>query len=326
MPIEWLVCAATIAAVAGMWFWRKRRERKDDAPASIVLLLERPKALNVGILADLLSKVTGRSVRAIEVGDDRDAKDDHQPVGDMVMGASPHFIAQVGGTTFAVHNLPVPYMPDPAHASESFPELRLRKAIRDHKAWLSMDIVPHEAAAPERYRIVARVLGNLVGTDCLALYHPPLNQFVPCSMDETVAKLKADEPITAVFREITEVPVIPIDDDPRLKAAEAEAKRRFSEFETAFENKDGTGFAIKTLITSHGNSEHIWVDVERISAGKIEGRLGNEPVDLGDLKIGSKVEVETDQVEDWAFLQRGEPVGMFTVPVFQQILQERSLK
>jgi uncharacterized protein YegJ (DUF2314 family) len=91
-------------------------------------------------------------------------------------------------------------------------------------------------------------------------------------LEETPAKLRSDDPIKAVFVEITEIPVVPIGDDPRLQAAEAEARRRFQEFET-----------VKTLVTVSGNSEHIWVDVDSISAGKIHGRLGNDPVDLGDL-------------------------------------------
>jgi len=321
---KWLVCAVTIALPAGTWLWHERRKRKDAAPASIVILLQNPRDLKVQLLADLLSKVTGRSVRAIEMGDKRTREDDNKPAGDMVAGASPHFIAQVGGTAFAIHNLPVPYMDDPVHASETVPELGLRKAMKDHKAWLSMDILNPKAATPEAYRVVARVLANLIDADCLALYHPPTNQLVPCSIDETAAKLKAPDPINATFHEITQIPVIPIDDDPRLRDAEAEAKRRFSEFETAFRRRNGTGFAIKTQVTSHGKSEHIWVEVDSISAGKIEGRLGNDPVDLGDFKIGSKVEIETSRVEDWVFMRSGAPVGLLTVPVIQQIERERS--
>ena len=83
---------------------------------------------------------------------------------------------------------------------------------------------------------------------------------------------------------------------------------------------------VKALITRNGNSEHIWVEVDRISTGKIEGRLANEPVDLGDLKLDSKVEVETSQVEDWAYSRGSETVGQFTVPVLLEIEEQRSGK
>jgi uncharacterized protein YegJ (DUF2314 family) len=322
MPIKWLICAVIIATVvAGVWLRRARRKRKGDPPASIVVFLQRPKPLNVQILAQVLSEVTGRNVRAIALDDN--PNDNNRPAGDMVAGASPHFIAYASGTAFAIHNLSSPYVEDQAHASESIPELRLRKAIREHTAWLSMDIVHAQAATPEAYRVAARVLAKLIDADCLALYHPPSNRFAPCKPDETKAKLNSDDPIKAVFRELTEVPVIPIDDDPRLKSAEAEARGRFTEFAAAFQKRDGDRFAVKASITANGNTEHIWVEVDRISMGRIEGRLGNDPVDLGDLEIGSEVEIETGEVEDWVFMRNGGPVGLFTVPVIQRIEQER---
>ncbi len=326
MSLKWLICGVLLAIAVGTWFWGERRKRKEDAPLSIVLLLQQPKSLDVRVLAEVLSKETGRSVRPIDVAAETKEEDDGRPVGDMVAGASPHFIAQVGGTAFAIHNISEPYVSDPVSASEALPELRLRKAVRDHKAWLSMDIVHPQAATADAYRVIAKVLAHFIDSDCLALYYPPDGQFAPCIADQTIEKLKSDDPVKAVFREVTEVPVIPIDDDPRLKAAEDEARRRFSEFASAFDKKDGTGFAIKARITKGGNSEHIWVEVDRISDGKVEGRLGNDPVDLGDLKIGSRVEVQTGEVEDWVFLRNQSPVGMFTVPVIQQIERERSGK
>jgi uncharacterized protein YegJ (DUF2314 family) len=320
-----MICAALLAIAVGIWFWRRRQKRLDEPPPdSIVLLLKQPKRIEVRQLADLFGSVSGRSVSALVHGTGKQEIDDTRPAGDVVAGASPHFIAKVEGTWFTIHNVPTPYMDDPAQASESFREARLRNAIRDHHAWLSVEIIQPKAATPEAYRVLARVLAHFIDADCLALYSPPLNRFAPCIGDKTVAKLQSDDPVKSIFREVDEVPVIPVDDDdPRLKSAEAEARRRFSEFETAFERKDGTRFAIKTKITSHGNSEHIWVEVARITGSQIEGRLGNDPVDLADLKLGSKVEVERSQVEDWAFLRNGSPVGLFTVAVIQQIEQDR---
>jgi uncharacterized protein YegJ (DUF2314 family) len=159
-------------------------------------------------------------------------------------------------------------------------------------------------------------------------------------------------PITALFREATTIPVIPVDNDPRMEAAEAEASRRFSEFETAIRQRDGKGFAVKILITRNDNSEHIglmWEDFRRQNRGTPRQR----PVDLGDRKTGpknhfahrgnsgtrrvfswdfagrrpiqtgSKVEVQASNVEDWAFRHMATR-GLFTVPVIQQIERESS--
>lgn len=318
--MKWFIGVATIVVLAVVWLWLERRRRLERVPESVVLLLQKPKLLNAQFLADLLGRESGRAdqVRAIDSSDEGDEAEGKQPAGDMVMGQSPHFTAYVGGTAFLIHNVPAPYVNNAAEASESFPELRVRKAVRDHQAWLSMDILHAGAATPEAYRLVGRVLARLVDTNCLALYHPPLNRWVTCSIDETAERLRTDNPIQAVFGEMTEAPVIPFEDgDPRLETAKADAKRRFSEFETAFQNKDGTDFAIKAQISSDGNLEHIWVEVAQIAAGKIEGRLGNDPVDLGDLRLGSMVEVEVDQVEDWVFRRGDELVGFFSRSVFE---------
>jgi hypothetical protein len=37
-----------------------------------------------------------------------------------------------------------------------------------------------------------------------------------------------------------------------------------------------------------------------------------------------KVKLRRDQIEDWSFVRDGEPVGLFTVPVIQQIYAEKS--
>lgn len=71
-------------------------------------------------------------------------------------------------------------------------------AMREHKAWLSMDILDPESVTPENYRIIGRVLAHLAGPDCLALYHPPSGKLVPC-LAETGTKLSSDDPIQAVF-------------------------------------------------------------------------------------------------------------------------------
>ena len=56
------------------------------------------------------------------------------------------------------------------------------------------------------------------------------NRLIPADLDQAIEQLRSDDPIGGVFGVSPHVPVILIDDDPRLKAAEAEARR----FEAAF--------------------------------------------------------------------------------------------
>ncbi len=108
--------------------------------------------------------------------------------------------------------------------------------------------------------------------------------------DDTVAALRGDDLIAEVFERFPQVPVTPMPDDPRVKAAEAEARRRLPEFVAAFRSGEGTDFGVNTRIVGPSRGEHIWVDA--IESGRIRGRLANDPVDLGDLKLGSPVEFD----------------------------------
>ncbi|MBM3811808.1 MAG: hypothetical protein FJW20_09250 [Acidimicrobiia bacterium] len=97
--------------------------------------------------------------------------------------------------------------------SSPAPDLRLAKAVREHTAWLSVDIVQQEQATPDNYRLLARIVSHLIGPGCLALYHPPRNQFATCSMEHTIEKLTSDTPIDTVFA--TSMPVLSVEEDPR---------------------------------------------------------------------------------------------------------------
>lgn len=323
--MKWALSAIGVIIVLALWFYWEKRKNVAEPPASIVLLLREPRTLDVRLLAELLSAETGTRVEAIDMDAKGTPEEENAPVGDMIAGASPHFIAQVKGTAFAFHNLATPYVGNAARAGDSISELRLRKAVQDHKAWLSMDIIQPESATPENYRVIGRVLAHLVGPECLALYHPASNRLAPC-FEETVTKLRSADPVYAVFGDVGMVRVVPIDADPRLRVAEAEARRRFHEFETAFRQKDGTRFSIKAPVSRDERTEHIWIEVEAILGDKIIGQLANDPVDLGELKLGSRVKVNRAVVEDWTILRGEQSLGMFTVPIVRQIQEEQSRK
>ena len=107
-----------------------------------------------------------------------------------------------------------------------------------------------------------------------------------------------------------------------MKAAVAEARTTWPQFVEAFKKRDGENFGIKAPITANGRTEFIWVEVTGLEPEYIHGTLGNDPVDLGDLKYGSQVEVPLEDLNDWGYIRNGEPVGMFTVKVLQAIYNE----
>ena len=51
-------------------------------------------------------------------------------------------------------------------------------------------------------------------------------------------------------------------------------------------------------------------------------RISNDPVDLGDLKFGSQVEFPVEDVQDWCYLNDGQPVGLFRLDAIKKAQQE----
>ena len=140
------------------------------------------------------------------------------------------------------------------------------------------------------------------------------------------ARLRPLEPAQASAPAASGTAVITVEQDPRLQSAEAEARGRFSEFATAFQNGAGSDFAVKAQLVANGGREHIWVKVKQLSGNKIAGDLGNNPMNSGELKLGSRVEVDLSQVEDWIFSRDGKREGLFTKPVLLQMEKERAAR
>jgi uncharacterized protein YegJ (DUF2314 family) len=114
-------------------------------------------------------------------------------------------------------------------------------------------------------------------------------------------------------------------DDPRFKAAEAEAKRRWPEFAAAFNaKKPGDIFIVKARFTQGRNEEWMWVKVGTITGGTISGTLADEPSYIRTLKEGQAVTVQVSDTDDWMYHRAdGTEMGGFTDKVLQQIEREQ---
>lgn len=55
-------------------------------------------------------------------------------------------------------------------------------------------------------------------------------------------------------------------------------------------------------------------DPEAVEGNKIYGKLGNDPADLGPLKLGSNVHVQAEDLNDWCYIDsQGNLTGGFTI-------------
>ena len=108
-------------------------------------------------------------------------------------------------------------------------------------------------------------------------------------------------------------------DDPEMGAAMKKARESWPKFVEAFRKKEGDSFSVKIEMWEGDQSEHIWVSVTKIEGDTIHGALGNRPVYLKKLELGSPVTGKAKDVSDWLYMKDGKMVGGYTV----RILLER---
>lgn len=109
------------------------------------------------------------------------------------------------------------------------------------------------------------------------------------------------------------------DDDPRLRAAVAEANERFDEFLLAMSDRgpDDT-FAVKAPFTDDFGREYMWMAVTSVDAEHIYGWLDNDPITVRTVRRGQPVRVPLSLLNDWMFMRGREQVGGFTVQLIEQ--------
>lgn len=336
---SWSTVASPFVIAYGMWsVLRHLRQRsatesdpgespesQDRPMVSLVLLLKEPQHLDATILAKVASKAWDAEVQTIdETGDDDSGAS-------FVGGDSPHFICSHGGGFFAIHNFDQPYFEDVENIANAVTELRRQKAIREHTAWVSCDLIhwlEPSGELGEAYRLIARLLCELLDDNCLAIIDPEAQQ-VFLNDPETESKLRSPDPRTAL-QESYYVPVIAVaPDDPRMLAAVAEARSRFDEFVTAFEKREESGneFFVKSPFSEKDVTEFMWLKVEAIENGVIYGTLGNDPNDIPSLREGSRVTAKASELNDWIIQpSSGDFIGGFTIHVLSEQVDEQTDK
>ena len=312
------VLALILVLAAGLAFWilSSKKEEGDPEMISVVALLKRPQRLEPIYIATAAKKAWNAD---LSFGENDDEGPDGFVVGDDSM---PTLFVKFRERMLIVNNFPQPYTEDPQEVSQAIPDLRLRKLYANHTAWLSCDAMGVDSfddvdEAREWYKILGRLLAELVDDNCLAIFIPQTDQLFP-NMAKTLDLLRADDPLEALGFE-TPVPVLQIGgDDPRMIAAVAKARKTWPNFVSAFEKGAGKNFSVKAPITVGGNTEFIWLSVTAVENDVIYGKLDNDPISLGNLSLGSKVKVSVAELNDWVYVGDKGPVGMFTTKLITQ--------
>lgn len=291
-----------------------RLSAKQKPLIAFVLFLSEPRSMDSTTLAEIATDTLGVTFR----DDDREANEN------FVVGSPPSFVLKYGDDCFLINTFPRPYMDDPIQAGEQIPELRLRKLIVDHQAWLSVDLLsdaqPHDLT--RLYRIIGKLTAALADEDCLAIFAPGTGQIAVFD-DEARSCLTSPDPLS-VFENASYPAVVPVSrDDPRIEAAVARARRTWREFEAAFEQRrPDQNFAAKARIGTPDCFEYMWLTVTGIENGYIYGKLDNDPVELTTIRCGDRVRVALRDLNDWLYTDGQKVHGGFTIDVLRRIQEE----
>lgn len=310
----WLGIAIVVALVVGLVYFLYRRIRKRETRLiSFVALLREPMKFDPAVLARVAGKVWNADL------------------GDGSSEGADGFVASVEIITtifyderlFLLNSFPKPYVDNPEEAAADMPDLRLQTLFGQHRAWFSCDAMGVDASTPEPeirkwYQLLGKLIAELLDDNCLLIYLPDSDSLFPVN-EESEAALRSDDPIEALQETIT-IPIIQVaDDDPLMVQAVERAHKEWPRFLAAFEAKQGENFSVKAPVTAGGNTEYIWIEVTTIEGDRIYGKLGNDPANLGKLKLGSKVSLPKKQINDWAYLDgKGDLVGGFTIEAIKK--------
>lgn len=314
-----------IMAVAMFLWWRRRRVEEESPMISIVALLREPQHLEPMYISTAARKAWGAELRYVDITEESGREslgggpdDDDDPDEGFIVGVAPPFIVRHESRLFCINAFSEPYFNDSEEVATLIVDLRLKSLVRDHQAWIACDAVgpidPANAdSMREWYHRIGKLLAELLDDNCLVVLFPETLELFPYG-EKTLACLTANDPRDAL-RDACEVPVIGVaDDSPEMLAAVAEARRKWDQFASAFETKAGSEFSVKAPITRNDQTEFIWLTVTAIEGDLILGTLANEPMNLGNLRLGSRVQTRISELNDWGYLDEASNfIGGFTI-------------
>lgn len=146
---------------------------------SLVLLLSAPRKPSHDLIAHAVSEGLGTKISA-----------------DAVVTKPPYHLVNFGADKFVINDIDKPYFEDSAKVADEIKNPNLSRAVRDHRAWISVDWVSTDQQADLRkvYQMIGKMVAHLSAKDTLAVYSPDMDQFALWA--PTVRQgLESDDPL-----------------------------------------------------------------------------------------------------------------------------------
>jgi len=227
------------------------------------------------------------------------------------------FVRVVSGDAMALVQLAAAE-PKPAAELQRYDDLRIRRVFGEQKQYLRLYSLGDvgEAAEAARRRFLGRIAAALWGDDVLGLNWHCDATLVPASA-EVPKQLRSEQPVAATLGEPVSQ-VLEATDREAMAAAWAKARETWPEALAHLQKGGELSAKFPFARVTKRGTEHIWVTVQSVDGDVVRGVLANEPMDLGDRKLGSEVECKLADLSDWLFLRDGKMVGGYTVKVLER--------
>lgn len=300
------------------------QEAEPQRLISLVLLLGEPRNMDADAVAQAVSKAIGSEVRNADV-----------------VARPPSFIVKTGASRFAIQNVGEPYFKESEKLAAELKDPALATAIRQHRAWLSVDWIEKDDNADLRkvYQQIGLVLTQFIDKDTLAVYCPDTDQF-HISDETLLGHLKGEDPLQELYPagvdSAADSQITISSDDPQLLAAQDEAEAGWPGFVQAFKDrKKDQYFAVKGRIVEGDKSEYLWLQVSDIDDKEIHGTIDNDPAALKKVAIGADLHIPIAEVDDWLYSitankdgspDKEEIKGGFTLRLFEQLAKAKNPK
>lgn len=98
-----------------------------------------------------------------------------------------------------------------------------------------------------------------------------------------------------------------------MDAAIARAKAEVDTFISVLEKRQGSDFSVKVPITDQGETEHFWMTDVTYSNGTFEGKIGNDPAVVTNVRYQQKWRATKTEISDWSFMRDGKMHGNYTM-------------
>lgn len=242
---------------------------------------------------------------------------------EIIVTEIPTSFIRVEGQVYLIHRFSRIYVDDVDQAVAETVDPLGKQAIREHKAWCSIDLNwPQNPGGREKaglYKRMLRIAAELLNSDCLAIYLPETGKLVPVD-ESTKSVLQGDKAFDELHAYQPDPVIFMKDDDALLEAAAQKVRKRWPEFTKAFaeRNSDSSRFAVKAPFRDGEEVEWMWLEVTSISPDIVEGNLGNRPGLVKNVREGDLLRVPITIISDWIYLKGKLPVGGFSIPVVRE--------